>query len=196
MKNLSKKLCLSTVLLLSLSACDQPAPSAYVNSGDPERLIDVSSEKLTFGLSAKESLAKLNKLVIQDRPSSAELKCSLKNIRCNQAKEILERRSIPVILSNDKNNTVVLLYGRSIVRDCNPRYGDNMMDDRSYNHPSFGCAIAGNMVQMVSDKKQFTSHNLLDLPDAQKAVQSYEAYQKPSVDRKYSEAVWSGKDSK
>lgn len=193
MKILSNKFYLPACLLLAVSACNQPAPPVYVNSGDPERLIDLSSEATTFGLSSKSSLTKLTKSVNKDRPSSAELKCSLKNTRCAQAKEILERRSIPINLSTEKNNTVVLAYERTVVRDCNPRYADNMQGSRSFNHPAFGCATAGNMVQMVSDKKQFTNHNLLDLPDAKKAVQSYDGYQKPSADRKYSTATWENK---
>lgn len=188
MKNLMIKHGLFACLIL-LSACDKPAPE-YVGSGNPERLIDLSAETVTLGLNSKRALARLSETVADDKPSSAELGCSLANTRCAQAKEILERHSVPVHFASEKTNNVVLSYGRIVVRDCEQHYVDNMSGSRSFNYPAFGCATVGNMMQMVSDKRQFTDPSLLDLPDAEKARQSYGEYLKPSSKRDIKSAEW------
>ncbi len=182
------------VCLLLLSACDYPAPE-YVSSGDPERLLDRSSETVTVGLNAKNSLTKLSEMVAEDRPSSVELRCSLKNTRCAQAKEIFERRYVPVRVTSEQSNSAVLSYDRVVTRDCEQHFVDNMSGSRSFNHPAFGCAVAGNIVQMVGDKHQFTNPSLLDLPDAEKANQSYNNYLKPSAKREVKSAEWSSTTS-
>ncbi len=187
MKRILKKNLL--VCLLFLSACDYPAPE-YVSSGDPERLIDRSVETVTFGLNSKKSLTKLSEMVREDRPSSADLGCSLKNARCAQAKEIFERNGVPIRLTGEQTNNVVLSYERVVARDCNPHFIDNMSGSRSFNHPSFGCAVAANIVQMVSDKHQFTNPNLLDLQDAEKANQSYRAYMQNVTSREVKAPGW------
>lgn len=188
MKNSFARYILLTCSLF-LSACDRPAPE-YVNSGDPERLLDISTETVSFGLDSKKSLARLSKVINQDRPTDAELRCSLANARCTQAKEILERESIPVSLSNEESGVVVLSYNRVAARDCEQHFVDNMSGSRSFNHPAFGCATVGNMVQMVADKNQFSNPNLLDLPDAEKVNQTYGGYLKPSAKREFKEADW------
>ena len=166
---------------LLLSACNNKPADVAIDRGNPERLVDMSSEAVTLSLGSKKSLTKLSNMVAKDAPARAELSCSLKNINCSQAKEILERHSIPVRIVGEKNNNVILSYERTVVRDCNPRYADNMYDDSRNNHPAFGCAVAGNMVQMVSDRKQFTSPALLDFPDAAKGEQTYQSYMKPAA---------------
>ncbi len=177
--------------LLSVAACDRTPNEVYVNRGDPERFIDRSSETVTFSLKPKNSLTKLAEMVAEDRPSSAQLKCSFKSARCTQAKEIFERNSVPIRLSNEQNNRVVLTYERVVARDCNPHFIDNMEGNRSFNHPSFGCAVAGNIVQMVSDKHEFTNPALLDLPDAEKANQSYRSYMQNMAVRQVKSTDWS-----
>ncbi len=176
--------------LLTITACTEPYNEVAVNAGDPERLIDKSAETVTFGLKAKNSVAKLSDMVKQDRPSSAELKCSLSNHRCAQAKEIFERNGIQINMASEQNGSVVLSYNRVMVRDCDQRYVDNMSGNRSINHPAFGCSIAGNMVQMVSDKSQFANPNLTDFVDGDKASQAYNEYLKPSSKRDTKSAEW------
>ncbi|MEK6746366.1 MAG: hypothetical protein AABY33_04990 [Pseudomonadota bacterium] len=190
MKKYSLLLC-----LLSVSACTEPYNEVAVDSGDPERLIDNSSETVTFGLKTKKSLSRLSDMIKEDRPSSVELRCSLSNSRCAQAKEIFERGGIQMNFSSEQSNSVVLSYNRVMVRDCDQRFVDNMSGNRSINHPAFGCSIAGNMVQMVSDKSQFTSPSLTDLPDAEKLGQSYSDYLKPSSKREIKSAEWSSSTS-
>ncbi len=183
MKNSLKNISKTSVLLSSLlfiAACNGTPSDPSVNAGDPERLIDSSSETVTLGLSGKNSLSKLASALSKDAPARAELKCSLKDAKCAQAKEMFDRRSVPITIASEASNSITLFYERTVVRDCDPKYLDNMNFHRSYNHPAFGCAISGNMMQMVSDKRQFTSPALLDLPDAEKSVQSYGKYLKPT----------------
>ena len=194
-QSLIKKYSLLACLVLVV-ACDRTPNEVYPNSGDPEGLIDSSSETVTFGLKAKSSLTKLSEMIREDRPSSVELRCSLKSTRCAQAKEIFERNGIQINLTSEQSNSVLLSYERVMVRDCNPHFIDNMSGSRSFNHPSFGCAVAGNMVQMVSDKQQFTNPSLLDFPDAEKASQSYSDYLKPSSKREVKDAEWSTTSTK
>lgn len=164
----------------ALSACDATPPHMTPNPGDPERLIDLSSETVTIGIASKNALTKLSDLVAQDQPASADLACSLKDTRCTQAKEIFDRHGIPVKLVSDKGDSVTLSYQRVVTRDCSTRYGDDMLNQRhSYIHSSLGCAVAGNTVQMVTDKRQFTNPSLLDFSDAEKGVQVYQNYMKP-----------------
>lgn len=56
---------------------------------------------------------------------------------------------------------------------------DNSINPYNLNHRTFGCSTAVNMVQMVGDKRQFTSPALLDFRDGENAVQDYETYLKP-----------------
>lgn len=190
MKKYSLLLC-----LLSVSACTEPYNVVAVDAGNPERLIDNSTETITFSLKSKNSLSKLKDMVKEDRPSSVELRCSLSSSRCAQAKEIFERNGIQINVTSEESNSVVLSYNRVMVRDCDQRFVDNMSGNRSINHPAFGCSIAGNMVQMVSDKSQFTNPSLTDLPDAEKAGQSYSEYLKPSYKRESKPADWSSTTS-
>lgn len=175
--------------MILLSACDKPAPE-YINSGDPERLLDISSETVSLGIDSKRSLTKLSKIIAKDRPSSVELRCSLTNARCAQAKEIFERQSIPVSISDEEAGVVVLSYNKVVAKDCQQHFVDNMSGSRSFNHPAFGCSVAGNIVQMATDKKQFSDPSLLDLPDAEKANQSYNNYLKPSAKREIKSTEW------
>ncbi len=173
----------------ALSACDYPAPE-YPNPGNPEALLDLSSETVTVGMGGKKALSRLSSMIGDDRPSGAELKCSLKSANCAQAKEILESKSVPVHIGSEKSNNVVLVYERVVARDCNPHFIDNMSGSRSYNHPAFGCAVAANIVQMVTDRHQFTNPDLLDYPDAEKANQSYNGYLKSYSKRDIKNPEW------
>ncbi len=190
MKQSFKKFGLLACLIL-VAACDRTPNEVYVDRGDPERLIDHSSETVTLSLKPKNALTKLAEMVAEDRPSSAQLKCSFKSARCTQAKEIFERNGVQINLTSEQSNRVVLHYERVVTRDCNPHFIDNMEGNRSFNHPSFGCAVSANMVQMVSDKHQFTNPALMDYPDAVKAEQNYRGYLQSSATRQVKKAEWS-----
>ncbi len=188
MKQLSKKYSLISLLLL-VTACDIPHPE-YVDSGNPERLLDVSYETVTVSMAKKNAVTNFSKIISESKPSKAEIRCSLNNTRCAQAKEILERNSVVINLSHEQSNSILLSYKKAIVRDCNSRYVDDTEVRTTYNHPAFGCAVSANIVNMVSNKQQFTEPNLLDFPDAEKANQSYNSYLKPSSKREVKDAKW------
>ncbi len=157
--------------------------------------MDVSLETTNVSLAKKNSVSNLSKMVSEYRPSSAELRCSLASTRCAQAKEILERNSIPFSVSGEKSNDVILSYKKVTARDCSTQYIDDMGGSGVENHPSFGCAVASNVVQMVSNKRQFTEPNLMDFPDAEKAAQSYGEYQKLSVKREEKSPQWNNQSA-
>jgi hypothetical protein len=178
MKNKLRNLLLVSCLT-ALAACNGEGPGPAVSVGDPERLLDVSSEVVTLSLSTNDSVSKLTETLNSDAPARAELSCAFKDTRCTQAKALLNRRGIPLTMVDGKGDSVSLYYERVVARDCDQRYYDNTRNNRSENHEAFGCATVANMVQMVSDKKQFTNPALMELPDAEKAVQGYRAYLKP-----------------
>ncbi len=76
-------------------------------------------------------------------------------------------------------NTVSLIYERVMARDCDNRYIDNSKDSASFHHASFGCSVRVNMVQMVTDKRQFINPALMDYTDGTKAAKIYQKYLNP-----------------
>ena len=65
------------------------------------------------------------------------------------------------------------MYDRLQARNCQNRYIDNTITGyNNLNSPTFGCSTAINIVQMVTDKRQFTDPALLDVPDANKPMQA------------------------
>jgi hypothetical protein len=89
------------------------------------------------------------------------------------AQKVLDLTGVPTLLVPSPNFSVALVYERILARDCNPRYIDNGSNYYNANHPAFGCAMAANIVQHVSDKQQFVSPNLSDDPLARRAVTDF-----------------------
>jgi type IV pilus biogenesis protein CpaD/CtpE len=176
-----KKLFPIALLLLSFSACSQIPKEAYYNRGAPESLLDASSEVVNVDLRSRSSVDELAQWINRDQPSRAELHCDPEERLCHKAKRVLEQFSVPVTQGNDGDgSSVALLYDRILARDCENRYIDNHINPYELNHPTFGCSVASNIVQMVSDKRQFTSPALMDDASAEKAVQGVEDYRTPS----------------
>lgn len=170
-------------LILSVSACSTIPSTTYYNRGSPESLLDVSSEIVNLSVSGETELDELSDWVHQDQPSRAELYCAEGNPSCTGAQEVLDLYGVPSTYIPAADNVVSLVYERVLARDCENRYIDNATGNPyNMNHPTFGCSVAVNMVQMVSDKHQFVRPNLLDLPDAAKAVNVYNEYLNPSSD--------------
>jgi hypothetical protein len=167
-------------LTLALSACGAP-PKAYYNRGDPENLIDVSSEIVNVGLNSDDALAQLAAIIKKDPPTRAELSCVQSDALCIEAKTMLDQHGVMNRwAANTAQHDISLVYERVVARDCENRYIDDSFNPHNLPSPTFGCSIMGNTVQMVSDKRQFVSPNLLDFRDADKAVQNYEAYRAPT----------------
>ena len=171
-------------LLLPVTlACSQVPKEAYFNRGTPESLLDVSSEVVNVSLSSDRSIDDLVGWVNQDQPSRAEITCLESDPVCQQAQRTLERFGVPASYTPAADNNVTLVYERVLARDCENRYIDNHINPYNMNHPTFGCSVASNMVQMVSDKQQFVSPALSDYPDAEKAAQVYDSYRKGPVSK-------------
>lgn len=171
-----------TLLLLlatALSGCSTIPPQAYYNRGDPENLLTTSTEVVNVSLTRPNALGQLTGLADSDPPSSVQLNCAQADALCLEAKGIFDHRKIPVNWG-EQGDEVVLLYQRTTARDCENRYIDNSVNPYNLPPPTFGCSITANMVQMVSDKRQFTNPALMDFPDAEKGVRVYHNYLEPA----------------
>jgi hypothetical protein len=188
------------ILLASLLAagCKDIPKEAYFSRGAPESLLDVSSEVVNVQLGEPDSVDQLTQWVNQDQPTRAELYCLQDEKVCKQAGKVLEKFGVPILYVSAADNNVALVYERILARDCENRYIDNRINPYELPHPTFGCSIASNMVQHVSDKRQFVSPALMDYGDGAKAVQYQDAFQQPNkytrseVDRDFEPILGSG----
>jgi type IV pilus biogenesis protein CpaD/CtpE len=162
-------------LLLALPACSEIPAQAYFNRGNPENLIDGSSEVVTMKLSSTTALNELASMVAQDPPTRVELNCAANDGLCMEARQLFDQYAVPVDV-NAGPQGITMIYERVVARDCENRYIDNSINPYNLHHPTFGCSISANMVQMVSDKRQFTNPNLMDYADGEKAYQVYRVY--------------------
>lgn len=164
---------------LTLSGCSEIPSGAYYNRGEPEALLDVSSEVVNFQLKSEGSVVEVAEWVNQDQPTRAELYCKEGDSTCDHTRSMLEQFGVPVLFVSASDNTVTLIYERVLARGCENRFIDNSINPYHMNHPTFGCSIASNMVQMVTDKQQFISPGLLDFMDGHKVQQSMNDYNRP-----------------
>ena len=164
---------------LTLSACEvnllgnPPPDSAFYNRGGPEQLLDTSSEVVNLSVANGAANKALSAWVTQDKPSRAELYCKATDANCIEAKKVLELQRIPVMPVASQENTVALVYERLVARDCDQRYRDSGQDWHFKNAPESGCSVAANIVQHVSDKRQFVNPALMDNPRATGPVNTY-----------------------
>jgi hypothetical protein len=176
---MKKQIILTLSLISSLAAlasCSEIPKQAYYNRGQPESLLDVASEQVSVDLRQRNGLMQLTDAVNRNKPSSAQLTCSNRML-CERAAEILDQYNVSYRQVNGVANTVTLNYQSIVARDCENRYIDNHINPYNLNHPTFGCSIAVNQVQMVSDKRQFIDPQLLGEYDGSKAAQNYDTYQ-------------------
>ena len=161
---------------LLLAACNPgptPPDSAFTNRGGPEQLLDTSSEVVNLSVANAPAMKALSAWIAQDKPSRAELYCKASDANCIEAKKLLELQRIPVMPVASMDNSVALVYERLVARDCDPRYRDSGQDWYFKNAPESGCSVAANIVQHVSDKRQFINPPLMDNPRATSAVNTY-----------------------
>lgn len=176
-----KKTILASILTATtfLAACDIMPPESYYNRGAPESLLDQSSEVVNFNVDSPAGIDELVDWVNQDQPSRAELYCADGDSLCMEAHDVLTQFGVDVLFIPSQDNVVTLIYDRIIARDCENRYIDNSINDYNLNHPTFGCSTASNMLQMVTDKRQFTSPSLLDYPGAKRLDRMMRGYNQP-----------------
>jgi hypothetical protein len=176
---ITKKLWYISVLCVILAACSQVPKEAYF-SREPESLLDVSSEVVNLKIDSPASVREITNWVNQDQPTRAEVHCPEGDTLCNRTRNVLHQFGVPVRYTPGSDNTVALIYERILARDCENRYIDNRINPYNLNYVTFGCSVNINTVQMVSDKRQFTSPALMDYSDANKVAQSMGSYNKPS----------------
>ncbi|MFZ4541663.1 MAG: CpaD family pilus assembly lipoprotein [Rickettsiales bacterium] len=183
----ARNFALAIVLLLTAACGKAPADSAYFNRGGPESLLDVSSEVVNLSASNRGELKELAAWVEKDRPTRAEINCTSGDKRCDEVQKILDLQGVPTVSGTGTDLSVTLVYERILARDCNQRFVNNTPNPYNTPHPAFGCSVAANMVQQVSDKQEFISPNLSDDPSARRAVNDYNrAYQPRPVVAPYS----------
>lgn len=169
---------LSLCAALLLAACS-PRQDTTFSRGAPERLVDVSSEIVNLSVKTDREVDELSQWVGRDQPTRAELYCAEGTSLCTQTRQALELFGVPTMLVPSNTNTVTLVYERVLARDCNPRFVDNLHQYTSENHPAFGCSIAANMLQQITNKQQIVSPNIGDYRDAESAINYYNRYQSP-----------------
>jgi hypothetical protein len=178
-KTFAKIVSLGGVVLLA-SACSKIPGEAYFNRGSPESLLDISSEVVTVQLESDQSIQELTSWISNDQPSRAEINCPGADYICNEAEMALQQFGVPATRVPSDSRMVTLVYERVIARDCENRYIDNPHNPYNLNHPTFGCSTAANMTQMISDKSQIVSPQLLDYFDGSKGTQVYNSYMAPA----------------
>ncbi len=174
------KLRISSLIILALAtACSQIPPHDGFDRGSPESLLDVSSEMVSVPVSISSDADELADWLSKDLPTRAEVHCSDGVGGCMMAQDMLEQFAVPYDITSDGQNTVVLVYERIVARDCDNRYVNNTVNPYHLHHRGFGCSMAANIVQMVSDKQQFVSPGLLDYMDGKKSGQVMDVYHTP-----------------
>lgn len=175
-----KNITLTFITAITLSACSQIPGEAYYDRGSPYSLLDSSSEVVNVAITSQASIDEMVQWIDQDQPTQAELYCMEGEAFCSQALQTLETFHVPVQFTSSAENNLVLTYDRVVARDCENRYIDNSINPYNLNHPTFGCSLSVNMVQMVGDKRQFTNPALLDFRDGERAAADYESYVNPN----------------
>jgi type IV pilus biogenesis protein CpaD/CtpE len=173
MKN---KIIIAMVSVSALSACVSNLPkSTYFDRGQPETLLQTTDEVTSINISNHSGIARLSSAVKSSQPSSAVVTCA-NELLCNEAVKVLEASNVPYERQRGAINNVSISYTQVQARDCESSFITNHINPYNLNHPTFGCAIAVNQVQMVSDKRQYTDPLLLGPYDGQKATQNYDSY--------------------
>jgi hypothetical protein len=173
-------LCTATLTLL-VTACEDIPGAAYYQRGTPESLLDASSERVSIDLANNPNAqTQLLQWLNQAQPTRAELNCVDGDLMCATLQNTLSQYNVPVERSASGNN-LALVYDSLQARDCNNRYIDNPRNPYHLSHPTFGCSIAANIVQSVTDKRQFTSPALTDAGDGRRAYQVLRGAAQPNT---------------
>lgn len=173
MKNIKISLMIFT---LALAGCSKLPAGAHYNRAAPESLLDVSSEVVSLKLEGESSVDQMVEWIDKDEPTRAELHCAGNAPVCNAVKDVFKLYGISYEVVNNGGQGVDLIYERVLARDCDNRFMDNHINPYNMNHPTFGCSIASNMLQSVSNKKQFVNPVLSGSRDAKKAIHDVRDY--------------------
>jgi len=177
---MNKKYLSLIAVSLVLVSCAKTPKEAYYDRGNPESLLDYSSEVVNLKIQSAASVSEMTRVINKNQPTRAEVSCNTSSAICNQVKKVMAQFKVKTKYTDSNKNTVALVYEKVLARDCQSRYIDNPRNQENLNYPTLGCANAVNMVQMVTDKKEFTNPALMETPDAGKSVQAIENYNLPS----------------
>ena len=166
-------------LLLATAACDKIPPEAYYDRAQPESLLDQSSEVVNFELTDAQSLDEMVNWINQDQPTRAELYCADGDPLCADADAALRQFGVTVMRVESGERMATLVYERILARDCENRYIDNSINPYNLTHPSYGCSLSVNMVQMITDKRQLTNPPLLGYIDGLQTQRTVDSYRTP-----------------
>jgi len=171
---------LSVVLMsaLLISSCSQIPEQAHFNRGDPTIQLNYSKERINLSLSNLKSIDELKDWIKRDKPNRAEIACFASAPVCRDAERVLKENGIPVDYANSGSG-IALIYEKVLASDCDPSFITNHINPYNLNHPAYGCSIRGNMLQMVSDRKQFTNPAMMGNASGEKAIQAMEGYRQP-----------------
>ena len=170
----SKTLLIGFAVLTVVSGCSRIPSDAY-KTRTAESLLTASTQSVEIDLSSNSAPMQMTNWINKQEPSSAILSCATQ-AACIRAKEVLAQFGISYEERGGLKDQVTLVYDNIVARDCDNRFITNHINPYNMNHPSFGCAMAVNTVQMVGDKRQFTDPMLLGPYDGQKATQNYDDY--------------------
>lgn len=170
---------LATLLALMAACGAPPSDRAYSSRGTPESLLDRSSEVVTLNTATRQHLDDLATWIARDVPTRAELNCPTTEANCREAERMLRKKNVAVVKGVDGAHAVTLVYERIIARDCNPSFRNHSANYYNTNHPAFGCAIAANIVQHVTDKNEITDPATLDAAPASRAVTTFKRAHTP-----------------
>lgn len=177
----TKLLTVATSLSLLIS-CSVIPPEAYFERGTPESLMDQSSEVVSFAVGGDNSTNDMVAWINQDQPSRAELYCNEGDPACAEARQALQQFNVPVNFVPSSDNVATLVYERVVARDCESRYIDNSINPYNLSHPTLGCSIASNQIQMITDKRQITNPSLLEHHDGERLERMMNGYKEPYGD--------------
>jgi len=171
-----KKFAYALMLSAAIAACTPVPKEAYFNHGEPESLLDISTEVVNVGLTSQASVEKVIAVINKEQPTRAQVSCRDGDPLCRQVKSVMKQFKVPVQYHTAKASTVAIIYERVMARNCQNRYIDNAPNLDNLNSPTLGCSVAINTVQLVTDKHQFTDPALMGDPDAVKPLQAMTNY--------------------
>ena len=166
-----------------LVACTPAPKEAYYDRGQPESLLDVSSEVVNVKISSPASVQTVIDTINKEQPTRAEINCQDSDALCREVKNVMHQFKVTTKYTSSRACNVALVYEHILARDCQNRYIDNTPNNaNNLNSPTLGCSVSVNMVQMVTDKRQFTDPVIMNAPDANKGIQAvgnYDTVAKP-----------------
>lgn len=167
--------------ILGLVAACSPLPAKHYRSpGQPESLLDKTSEKVSFGLKTKTFEKDLTSWLDKDQPTRAMVACNDTTQGCKQSKRILKSFNVPFesVAPTKQGEAVTLIYDRLNTRKCQNQFISNHHNFRNTNHPSFGCSVSTNSLLMINEVEQLVNPPLSGMQDAEKAVNKIDHYRK------------------